>query len=97
MTDYEDILHQSAEARGWLIEVGNNRISLSEVPYRKKDGTAGRCQISIDTQDDGLTMKTPEHVSNARHAATLTGVSGGHAYQADGKPVGNVGHLDRQS
>ena len=95
MTDYEDILHQSAEARGWLIEVGNNRISLSEVPYRKKDGTAGRCQISIDTQDDGLTMKTPEHVSNARHAATLTGVSGGHAYQADGKPVGNVLWTDR--
>ena len=90
MTDYEDILHQSAEARGWLIEVGNNRISLSEVPYRQEAGGTGRCQITVDTQDDGLTMITPSHIKNARHAATLSGVSGGRAYQANGEPVGNV-------
>ena len=35
-------------------------------------------------------MKAPEHANNARHAATLTGVSGGRAYQANGEAVGNV-------
>ena len=90
MTEYEDILRQSAAARGWRIEVSKNRISLSEVPYRQESGETGRCQITVDTQNDGLTMKTPEHVRNARHAATLTGVSGGRAYQANGEAVGNV-------
>ena len=90
MTNYEDILRQSAEARGWQIEVSKNRISLGEVPYRKKTGDTGRCHISIDTQDDGLTMKSPEREGTARHAAILTGVSGGRAYEANGEPVGNV-------
>ena len=90
MTNYEDILRQSAEARGWQIEVSKNRISLSEVPYRQESGDAGLCRISVDTQDDGLTMKAPEHSGNAHHAATLTGVSGARAYQANGEPVGNV-------
>ena len=90
MTDYEDILRQDAAARGWQIEVSKNRISLSDVPYRKKTGDGGRCQISVDTQDDGLTMKAPEREGTARHAASLTGVSGGRAYEANGESVGNV-------
>ena len=62
MTDYEDILRQDATKRGWQIEIGKNRISLSEVPYRQEAGGTGRCQITVDTQDDGLTMITPAHV-----------------------------------
>ena len=45
MTDYEDLLRQDVQARGWTIEVGQNRISVREVPYRKKDGEAGTCQM----------------------------------------------------
>ena len=95
MMDYEDILRQAAKVRGWPIEVSKNRISVSNVPYRKKDAEAGLCQISIATQDDGLTMKAPEHGGSARHAATLTGVSDACAYQATGQPVGNVLWTDR--
>ena len=90
MTDYEDLLRQEAQARGWTIEVGQNRISVREVPYRKKDGEAGTCQVLVETQDDGLTMKAPANGSGASHAAVLIGVSQGHAYQASGEPVGNV-------
>ena len=90
MTDYEDLLRQDAQARGWTIEVGQNRISVREVPYRKKDGEAGTCQVLVETQDDGLTMKAPENGSGASHAAVLIGVSQGRAHQATGEPVGNV-------
>ena len=90
MIDYEDLLRQTAKARGWSIEVGQNRISVREVPYRMKDGKAGTCQISVETQDDGLTMKAPENGTGASHAAILTGVIEGRAYQATGEPVGNV-------
>ena len=90
MTDYEDILRQGAQARGWTIEVDQNCIAVREVPYRKKDGETGTCQISVKTQDDGLTMKAPENGGGASHAAVLIGVSQGHAYQATGGPVGNV-------
>ena len=90
MTDYEDLLRQEAKTRGWTIEVRQNRISVGEVPYRKKDGQAGRCQISIETQEDGLSMKAPEYGGGASHAAILIGVSEGRAYQATGEPVGNV-------
>ena len=90
MTNYEDLLRQDAKARGWTIEVGQNRISVREVPYRKKDGEAGTCQVLVETQDDGLTMKAPENGSGASHAAVLIGVSQGRAYQATSEPVGNV-------
>ena len=90
MTDYEDLLRQDAQARGWTIEVGQNRISVREVPYRKKDGEAGTCQVLVETKDDGLTMKAPANGSGASHAAVLIGVSQGRAYQASGEPVGNV-------
>ena len=89
MTDYEDLLRQSAAAPGWTIEARQNRISARGVPYRKKGGEAGRCQIAVETQEDGLTMQAPEH-GGARHAARLIGVSDGCAYQASGEPVGNV-------
>ena len=88
MMDYEDLLRQSAAARGWTIEARQNRISVTGVPYRKREGGAGRCQIAVETQDDGLTMKAPEH-GGASHAARLIGVSEGYAYQASGEPVGN--------
>ena len=90
MTDYEDLLRQDAQARGWAIEVGQNRISVKGVPYRKNDGEAGTCQLLVETQDDGLTMRAPENGSGASHAAVLIGVSEGRAYQATGEPVGNV-------
>ena len=35
-------------------------------------------------------MKAPENSDGAGHAARLSGVEGGHAYQATGEPVGNV-------
>ena len=89
MTEYENLLRQEARRRGWTIGVDHDRISVSEVPYRRKDGEAGRCQIAVETQDDGLTMKAPEH-GGASHAARLIGVSEGCAYQANGEPVGNV-------
>ena len=88
MTDYEDLLRQSAAARGWTIEARQNRISVTGVPYRKRDGGAGLCQVAVETQDDGLIMKAPEH-GRASHAARLIGVSEGCAYQASGEPVGN--------
>ena len=47
MTDYEDLLRQSAAARGWTIEARQNRISARGVPYRKKGGEAGRCQVVV--------------------------------------------------
>lgn len=67
-----------------------NRIAVDGVPYRKKDGEAGRCQISVETQDDGLSMRAPENPGGAVHAARLSGVEGGRAYQVTGEPVGNV-------
>ena len=90
MTEYEDLLRQEAERRGWTIEVHQNRISVGEVPYRKKDGEAGRCQVSVETEDDGLSMKAPDNGGGASHAARLSGVEKGCAYQATGEPVGNV-------
>ena len=90
MTEYEDLLRQEANRRGWTIEVHQNLISVGEMPYRKKDGEAGTCQISVETQDDGLGMKAPEHGGGASHAAKLIGVADGRAYQANGEPVGNV-------
>ena len=90
MTDYEDLLRQDAKRRGWTLEVRQNRISVSDVPYRKKDGEAGRCQITVETQADGLSMKAPENSGGAGHAARLSGVKGGRAYQTTGEPVGNV-------
>ena len=65
MTDYEDLLRQSAAAPGWTIEARQNRISARGVPYRKKGGEAGRCQIAVETQEDGLTMQAPEHGGRA--------------------------------
>ena len=73
-----------------------DRISVGEVPYRRKDGDADRCQVAVETQDDGLTMKAPEH-GGASHAAWLIGVSEGCAYQASGEPVGNVLWTDNTS
>ena len=90
MTDYQDVLRQAASERGWLIEVSQNRISVGQVPYRMKDGNTGKCQISVETLDDGLRMKSPEKGGGATHAAILSGVSDGRAYQATGEPVGNV-------
>ena len=90
MTEYENLLRQEAERRGWTIEVHQNRISVGEVPYRKKDGEAGRCQVSVETEDDGLSMKAPDNGRGAIHAARLSGVEKGCAYQATGEPVGNV-------
>ena len=90
MTEYEDLLRQEAERRGWTIEVHQNRISVGEVPYRKKDGEAGRCQLSVETEDDGLSMKAPDNGRGAIHAARLSGVENGCAYQATGEPIGNV-------
>ena len=90
MTEFEDLLRQDANRRGWTIEVHQNQISVGEVPYRKKEGEAGICQLSVETHDDGLSMKAPEHASGASHAAKLCGVVDGRAYRADGEPVGNV-------
>lgn len=90
MAEYEDLLRQEAQRRGWTIEVHPNRISVGKVPYRKKDGEAGTCQIWVETQDDGLSMKAPENSGGASHAARLSGVDKGNAYQATGEPVGNV-------
>ena len=95
MTDYEDLLRQEARRRGWTIEVHQNRISVGEVPYRKKDGEAGKCQISVETQDDGLSMRAPDNSGGASHAARLSGVEEGCAYQAIGEPVGNVLWTDK--
>ena len=90
MTEHEDLVRQTARQRGWKLDAQVNRISVARVPYRKKDGEAGTCEVSVETEDDGLSMKAPENSGGARHAATLRGVEGGRAYQADGKPVGNV-------
>ncbi len=90
MAEYEDLLRQEAQRRGWTIEVHPSRISVGKVPYRKKDGEAGRCHIWVETQDDGLSMRAPENSGGASHAARLSGVDKGYAYQATGEPVGNV-------
>ena len=90
MTEYEDLLRQDAANRGWVVEVHGNTISVYNVPYRKIDGEAGRCRISVDTQEDGLSLKAPENSGGATHAARLIGVSDGCAYQATGEPVGNL-------
>lgn len=90
MTEYEDLLRQDAEKRGWTIDVHQNRVSIVGVPYRKKDGDTGRCQVTVETEDDGLTMSAPEHGQGAAHTASLRGVVGGYAYQSNGEPVGNV-------
>lgn len=89
MTEYEDLVRQEAQRRGWTIEVHPNRVSVGGVPYRKKGGQTGTCQISIETEDD-LSMRAPENSGGAPHAARLSGVDEGHAYQANGEPVGNV-------
>lgn len=90
MMDYEDLLRQEARRRAWTVEVNANSISVGNVPYRKKDGEAGRCQISVATLDDGVSMKAPENSGGAIHAARISGVEGGRAYQATAEPVGNV-------
>ena len=95
MTEHEDLLRQTAQQRGWTVREQKSRTSLAGVPYRKKNGEAGTCEISVDTEDDWLTMKAPENSNGARHAATLSGVEGGRAYRADGEPVGNVLWTDK--
>lgn len=95
MTEYEDLLRQEARRRGWTVDAQTNRLSLAGVPYRKENGEAGTCEISVDTQDDRLSMKAPENAGGAIHAATLCGVEGGRAYQANRKPVGNVLWTDK--
>lgn len=97
MTDYQDLVRQEASRRGWTIEAHPNQISVGGVPYRKEDGESGRCQISVDTEDDGLSMRAPENGQGATHAARLSGVSGGYAYQASGERVGNVLWTDETS
>ena len=89
-TDYEDLLRQTSLQRGWVVRVEKNLITLSGVPYRKKNGDAGSCNISVATEDDQLTMKAPENSGEAIHAAILTGVEGGRAYSKTSEPVGNV-------
>ena len=90
MAEYQDLLRQDAGRRGWTIEVRPGYISIGGVPYRTEDGESGHCQVTVETEDDGLRMKTPQQVKNATHAARLSGVLGGCAYQANGDPVGNV-------
>ena len=97
MTNYKDLLQQDAQRRGLTIEVQQNRISVGKVPYRKKNGKAGKCQIWVEIENDGLSMKAPENGAGATHAATLSGVEGGSAYQRTGKPVGNVVWTDNSS
>lgn len=88
--DHEDLMRQEANKRGWTIEARQNQIVVGEVPYRTQDGESGRCRVSVDTEDDGLSMRAPENGQGAAHAATLSGVAGGSAYQANGERVGNV-------
>ena len=95
MTEYEDLLRQEAANRGWTIKVHDTSISVCDVPYRKEDGEAGQCRISVATQEDGLSMKAPSNAGGASHAARLIGVSDGCAYQATGEPVGNLLWTDR--
>lgn len=90
MTDYEELLRQAAEKRGWTIDLHDNRISVGGVPYRMKNGASGACQVSVDTEGDERRMRTPEKVQNAPHAARLSGVAGGCAYRSTGEQVGNV-------
>ena len=90
MTEHEELLRQDARRRGWTVEVEDNLISVCRVPYRKKNGTAGTCRISVGTQDDGLTLRALENTNRAVHAALLSGVDEGHAIQASGDPVGNM-------
>lgn len=97
MADYEDLLRQDTKRRGWTLEVRPNRLSVGGVPYRKKDGVADKCQIIVETQNDGLTMKAPEHSGGAGHAVKLSGVEGGRAYQTTGEPVGNVLWTDNEN
>ena len=97
MTEHKDLLEQDAQRRGFKIKVQQNRISVGGVPYRKKNGKAGTCQIWVETENDGLSMKAPENGAGATHAATLSGVEKGHAYGSTGKPVGNVVWTDNTS
>ncbi|MCY4560115.1 MAG: ThiF family adenylyltransferase [Chloroflexi bacterium] len=97
MTDYEDVLRQEARRRAWTVEVNASRISVDNVPYRKQDGGAAKCQVSVETLDDGVSMKAPENSGGAIHAARISGVEGGRAYQATGEPVGNVLWTDKSS
>ncbi len=90
MTEYEELLRQDAGRRGWTVEVEDNLISIVGVPYRKRSGAVGTCQISVGIQGDGLALRALENANRAAHAALLTGVDKGHAYQADGNPVGNM-------
>ena len=66
MADYEDLLRQDTKRRGWTLEVRPNRLSVGGVPYRKKDGVADKCQIIVETQNDGLTMKAPRTFRRSR-------------------------------
>ena len=97
MTEYENLLRQEAQRRRWTIEVQQNRISVGQVPYRKKKGKAGKCRISVETENDGLSMRAPENGGDARHVARLSGVEEGCAYQGTGDPVGNVLWTDKTS
>ena len=97
MTEYEDLLRQDAQRRGWTIEVYPDRISVGRVQYRKNDGEVGRCRVCVETQDDGLSMKAPENSGGASHAARLIGVDHGFASQATGEAVGNVLWTDGSS
>ena len=95
MTEHEDLVRQTARERGWTVRAQTTRISLAGVPYRKENGEAGTCEISVDTQHDGLSMRAPDNSGGANHAATLSGVEGGGAYQANGEAVGNVLWTDK--
>ena len=97
MTEHEDLLRQEAQRRGWVIEVQQNRMSVGEVPYRKKNGKAGKCRIWVETENDEVSMKAPANGGGANHAVTLSGVEEGCAYQRTGEPVGNVLWTDKLS
>ena len=90
MAEQEEILRREASRRGWHIDVCEDHIAVAGVPYRQQDGASGVCQITVWVHEDGQTMKAPPDGSGATHAARLEGVTGGKAYQTDGKPLGNV-------
>ena len=95
MTDFEDLLRQVARRREWTIDANKNRISVGRVPYRKKNGETGTCQVTVELDNDGVTMKAPVNGEGAIHAATLIGVTEGRAYRANGQLVGNVLWTDK--
>ena len=62
VTEYEDLVRQTARQRGWKVDAQVNRIlgctgTVSKKGWPKR----GHARSRLETEDDGLSMKAPEN------------------------------------